>query len=505
MSKRKPPARPTRQPSTPPLFDLPGLDRLIPPSLAHWRPLLTEGLAFFLAQLPPNRQIELVNEQLALASSANGDTARRLVALLTQCPTLHKLGQVIARHPRLDPDLRRQLQQLESLPSTTDPTRLATRIAEELLRYHGPGSLNEIEIGQTPLAEGSVAVVTPFQFTRQGKRQEGVFKLLKPGIREQLDTELGILVTLAPWLETRSLELGLPPVDYVDLLQTVHRLMMSEVRLDLEQHHLSLAARQHERLQQVTIPRLLPWCTPNMTAMTRIHGQKITDAILSPGQRQHLANTLISALLGHVFWNRDEYAMVHADLHAGNLFVTDDGQLAVLDWSLTATLTRAHRQALVSIVLGGILLDAARIRQAVAELSSLEADDTRLGHHVEAALDRIVLQGQTPGFDWLLKLFDDLALHASASFWDDFVLLRKSWQSLSGVIHDLAGKNTSPDPQLTRLALQSFLAELPDRTMAAPDSADFSTHVSNLDLLTLAISPALISLRWWNRWAGKGH
>lgn len=490
-------------PSLSPLIEILGLDQLIPPTLSHWLPLVSEGLSFFLAHLPEDQQARIVSHSLALTANPENHAAHHLVGLLMQCPTLHKLGQVIARHPQLDPDLRRQLQRLETLPATTDPAHLHALIRDELTLHHGPDALQDIELEDMPLAEGSVAVVLPFRYPQRGeyrKNGEGVFKLLKPGVRERLDAELTTLAGLGPWLAARSRELNLPPVDYTDLLQTVHRLMMSEVRLDIEQDNLQLAAGLYGHLPLVQIPALLPWSTPNMTAMTRIHGQKITDADLSPHQRRQLAQTLVSVLLGQPFWNREERALVHADLHAGNLFITEDGQLAVLDWSLTATLTRAQRQTLVSIILGGILLDADRIRYAIAGLSSLKSDDPGLIRHVETALDRIALQGQSPGFDWLLRLFDDLALYASASFWDDFVLLRKSWQSLSGVIHDLAGKTTSPDLPLTRLALQNFLAELPDRTISPPDSEAFSTHLSNLDLLTLAASPALVSLRWWKRW-----
>ena len=99
------------------LFESLGLDALLPESLSAWRPLLLEGMAFFLDRLPEARLGAIVAEQLALAASVS---AARATALLARCPTLHKLGQVVARQPGLDAELRRHLQALESLPASTD-------------------------------------------------------------------------------------------------------------------------------------------------------------------------------------------------------------------------------------------------------------------------------------------------------------------------------------------------------------------------------------------------
>ncbi len=481
-----------------------GLNELIPEPLAHWRPLVIDGLTFFLERLPVERLLAIVAEQLTMAGDtqphSRSDSARRLVALMVRCPTLHKLGQVVARYPQLDPELRRQLQQLESLPATTPHAEVLARIRHELGCCPAGRPRAEIVIGDAPLAAGSVAVVMPFSYREECEIRHGVFKVLKPGVENMLAQELAILVELAPHLEQRSRELGLPPVDYRDTLETVQRLMTREVHLDVEQHNLLAASEFYADEPLVQVPRLLPWCTPRMTAMERIFGTKVTDAELTPALRQKLAETMVSALLGQPFWSAGERAVVHADLHAGNLFVTADGRLAVLDWSLTAALTKTQREALVAIVLGGLLLDADSIRRAVATLGAITHDDPILAEAVERALDRVAFHGHLPGFDWLLTLFDEIALHTAAGFWEDFVLLRKSWLSLSGVIGDLAGAQ-SPDPQLIGLALQRFMSEMPARPLARPGAQHFASHVSNADLLRLCASPWLVSLRWWERCA----
>lgn len=467
------------------------LPQLVPGSLVAWRPLVADGMKFFLERLPVHRLEAIFAEQFALPADAGAAT--RVVTLLSQCPTLHKLGQVLARNRQLPEEMRRELQTLESMLPATPLNAVLARIHAEL--PHGP----PLRLASQALAEGSVAVVLPFTYQENGREHEGVLKVLKPGIEEKFDEEITVWEELGRFLERRSRELGLPALDYRRTLDSVRELLAKEIRLQIEQANLRSAAAMYAGQERILIPRVLPWCTTKLTAMQRVSGAKLTDTALSPARRANLASLMISALVGQPFWSRAETAMLHADLHAGNLFLTEEGRLAVLDWSLTLHLSKADRVTLVSIILGGITLDAARIRAAVAALGSMRADDPALVRLVEKALDRVVLQGRFPGFAWLLELLDELALDTATGFREDFVLFRKTWFSLSGVIHDLAGEH-SPDIQLLGLGLKLFLAELPDRFYAAPESRNFSTHVSNADILDICASAWLLPARYWTRW-----
>jgi ubiquinone biosynthesis protein len=472
------------------LLDSLGLSRLLPPSLAPWRPLVVDGMKFFLERLPAPHLEAIVAAQLALPADAAA--AARLVTLLAQCPTLHKLGQVLARNRHIPEEVRHQLQTLESLLPATPMDQVLSRIHAELPQ-DAP-----VTLAQHALAEGSVAVVLPFTYQEHGEIRHGVFKVLKPGIEEQFAEEIAVWGELGRFLEERSRSLGLPALGYRATLDSVLDLLNKEIHLQVEQANLREAHVFYAGEPRLMIPRLLPWCTPRMTAMERVFGEKVTDAMLSKPQRAQLASLMVSALIGLPFWSPRQTAVFHGDLHAGNLFVTQDGRLAVLDWSLTVHLSKADRETLLSIVLGALTLDAARIRHAVAALGSIAADDPALRQAVERALDRVALHGQFPGFEWLLTFLDELALDTAAGFREDFVLFRKTWFSLSGVIHDLAGAH-APDIPLLWQGVMRFLAELPERLLAGPESTLFSTHVSNADIVRTGASALLIPLRYWIR------
>lgn len=477
------------------LFDAGFLDALVddilPAALAQWRPLVAEGIAFFLQRLSPHRLLAIAAAQAALPEDAGAE--RRLVGLLAQCPTLHKLGQVLARHHALPQALREQLQTLETFPPATPVAEIRQVLRQELPQL--PASL---ALGEEALAEGSVAVVLPFAWIASGEGQQGVFKVLKPNVEQHLAEEIAIWTDLATLLEARGAALGLPALNYRSTLEDICRLLVKEVDLKVEQGNLQTAAALYADEPRVLIPRLLPWCSPRVTAMARVSGARLTDAELMPGQRRILANALVETLLGQAFWSAGKEAFVHADLHGGNLFLTDDGRIAVLDWSLTARVPKRHREAIVAMTLGGLTLDANKICRAVADLGIVAADNPVLAAAVEEALDRAVCRGELPGFDWLLRLLDDIALRTSCTFPPELVLFRKSWFSLAGVIRDI-GVDTSPDLPLLGIAAQRFVGEYAARCIDWPDLRRFATHVSNLDLASLLASLMLVPARYWSR------
>mgnify|MGYP000993799465 CR=1 FL=1 len=144
------------------------LSELLPPAYARFRPLLADALLFFLDRLSPRRQ---------LALPVNASRSRRLLALFRLCPTLHKLGQVVAHDRRLSGDLRRRLQELETLVPTDSLRAVRPQLEREL------GQVTGLRIARKALAEASVAVVVPFvwQPAAGAPPQHGVCKVLQIG------------------------------------------------------------------------------------------------------------------------------------------------------------------------------------------------------------------------------------------------------------------------------------------------------------------------------------
>jgi ubiquinone biosynthesis protein len=204
-------------------------------------------------------------------------------------------------------------------------------------------------------------------------------------------------------------------------------------------------------------------------------------------------------MIAKPFWDPSEEALYHADPHAGNLFCTDDGELAILDWTLAGRLSKEQRVNLMQIVLGGMFHNEAGICQAVEDLGRTQPDESRLRASVSVAM-REVRQGQFPGFNWSQRLLDNIALTNVMGFPENLVLFRKALLTLSSVVADIA-ENVSMDQIMLTTGLRRFCGETPTRLLANPGSRAFGTHLSNIDLFTLWGScPNSATAYWLGVW-----
>jgi ubiquinone biosynthesis protein len=467
---------------------------LVPAEYERYQPAVVDGLAFFLGNLPPDRVFAILAEQADLPDDAGLED--RLVAVVRNSPVLHKLGQVLARDRRLPARLRQALQTLESMMPAQSPDEVRQAVERET----GPLDRLGIDIDGLPLAEASVAVVIPFLWADppEGLPQRGVFKVLKPGIEERLDQDLELLTQAGGWLDERCREYGLPDIEYQATFGQVRDLLRREVHLDREQEHLSAAAADFAgQASRVVIPRLYPVSTPRLTAMERIDGRKVTevDTLPSPARRA-LAGLVADALIAHPILSAAPSALFHADPHAGNLMVTEDGRLAILDWSLVGYLGEHDRVCLSQMLLGAVTLDEHRILAALDALAAGPFDATALRRAIREALRRLT-RGVLPGLGWLTDLLDAAVTTAGVSFHADLILFRKVLHTVAGVTADVS-EAVGLDGAVAARFLTQFGLETAPRLWASPWSRAFGTHVSNADLVRLVYSVPFTPLRYWS-------
>lgn len=476
------------------LIDEDSIAEVLPEPYARYRRPIKEALVRFLDGLPEEHQAGVLADQAALPQEAS--VSERFARLARSCPALHKLGQTLARDRRLSPELRLQLQKLESLPPSVAAPDLRAMLDREL------GSLARLGVTLVPpaLAEGSVAVVVPFRCKSDRKRglQEGVFKLLKPEIEERLEQELALIEDIGTYLDERCEDLDIPRLDYREVFESLADRLRQEIRLDEEQRHLATAQSMYRGDAYVHIPALFDFCTRRMTAMERVHGEKVTDHGYSgDDERRRLAGRAITALLARPMLSTAPEAIFHGDPHAGNLLLTTQGRLAILDWSLATTLGEDERRALVTLVIGALTFDRMRIGASLAVLAGREAIDPHaLGPIVDEGL-RQVRQGRLPGLLWMTALLDSVAQTARPRFGADLTLLRKNLHTLEGVVADIGAERRWIDAVLVGEFLAQFAREWPTRWIPGFYSRTYGTRLSNADLAELALRLPFAATRAW--------
>ncbi len=464
---------------------------VIPEVHRQYRPIVYDGVLFLLSNLSEKRFIQLVVRQLLLGKDIPPE--QRLIELARELPTLHKLGQVIARNRDVEFRFRKWLIHLENDTSGADVKPFLKTIVEEI------GNASAIETGDKILAEASVAAVVPFkgQAPDTGQRYHGVVKLLKPHVEEYLHEEMALLDGLAHYYDKNREIYLLKNFRFIETFRDVKESLMREIHLSGEQANLKEAYTFYREDPFTKIPALYPFSTKKMTAMERIRGVKITDTPLSKEQKERLAKRLFISLVIRPLFSLNEVTIFHGDPHGGNIFAIplENGEhiIALLDWSLAGKLTKTQRSNILRLYLSVLTGDKEQIYQILAALSedSLGASSglskrTRQSIHEFFKDDGNRMPGQLMKRTFFLI---NRTAEQGIKFPADLLLLRKAIFTLEGLLYEL-----DPAFDIDR-CLFAFLGQLLSEELPLRwfylwfplfDSAQhYKSLLSNMELLEL--------------------
>ena len=381
-----------------------------------------------------------------LPQSSASELSRRLLEgcepaqILCASPVLSKLGQVLARDLRLEPEIREELQKLESSKPRGSYRSLRKQVASRF-----PSSCR---LGSA-LAEGSLALVFPVKY---GGR-DGVAKILKPGIEDQLLRELRSLESSVSFLESEARKVGLPQLDYSGIVSQVREALAAELDLVRERQNLELAQEIFDTTR-VAIPA--PWDNSDeqVLVMDRLFGQ--------PLQPEHYREAVVELLVKPLF-NSGRQSLFHGDLHGGNLMSCSDGRIGVLDWGLCLDLSTTQRSQ-ISRLTSAILFGRTSLAIKTLDDIGLHPGTPQLRGTLAQKLDSLLdgCQGEIPS--WLL-------------------ILRKTLHQLEGVLEPAVLEQT-----VLVEGLQQLLLEWPFRFFVRPGRRDvFGSHLSTNDLWSLIL------------------
>ncbi|MBN1548358.1 MAG: AarF/ABC1/UbiB kinase family protein [Syntrophaceae bacterium] len=468
----------------------------IPEVYGHYRSVLQDGITFFLSQVGRPRLIELVITQLKLNPEA--DTRERLLALAKQFPTLHKLGQIIARNPGTDPVLKKWLVHLENGCYGTPLEGMIERIGGELEKT---GHRDQVNIRPVIISEASVGAVIPFQRNDPSSPEDvdGVFKILKPGIERKLEEELLILEKTAAFFEKNRSRYPLKDLKFLGIFQEIREMLVREIDLAAERDHLIEAARFFKGMERIEIPKIFPFSTGAITAMKYLNGPKITEASLTRDQRKHCAALLFDALVCRPLFSPDQNSLFHGDPHAGNILALKDTpsgppRIGLVDWSQAGRLTKRDRVKIIQLTRAVYTKDMSNIRRAVKALdrSTSLASPTKRQEFRNLVLGMI----QSPEFFRMTLIKRTFNLLKQLTFMGfvfpaELMLFRKAILTLQGVLYDLWPEfdmNAAVRQYLKSLMIREVPRRFCNLFLPLADRPEnYWSLISNTDLQSLAV------------------
>ena len=292
--------------------------------------------------------------------------------------TFVKLGQLLSSRPDLLPDV--YIRELENLVDDVSPFPFdqAREIIDEEIGLEIFARLDE-----EPIASASIAQIHG-GLLRTGR--EVVVKVRRPGIVDEVALDLELLGTLTSFAEGRSQAARL--LQLKALAEELEAHLTSELNFVEEAHGSELIARIVADHEHLLVPAVIhPHVTEKVLVQERIVGEKVTDRHGLAGERATvLARDLFAAYVEQI----TVHGVYHADPHRGNILLTEDGRLALLDFGLLGRIDDDTRRALGLLLLALAQNRADDVGDLILGLSltTLESDEAGFVHELRRKLPR---------------------------------------------------------------------------------------------------------------------
>lgn len=296
---------------------------------------------------------DLVNKAgLGDALGADDHTPPEVVAEATELaadlerlgPAFIKLGQLLSTRPDMLPaPYILALSRLQDRVVPVPYEQIVVTVESELGR---PLDAAFATFDPVPLAAASLGQV---HYAVMHDGMAVAVKVQRPGVREQIAEDIEALRDVATFVD-RHTEWG-RRYGVVHTLEEFERSLLSELDYREEASNLRTLARNLVSFERIVVP--LPvesLTTARILTMDYVRGRKVSPlAVL----RRHesdgaaLAEELLRAYLQQILVD----GFFHADPHPGNVFLTEDGRLALLDLGMVARVTPDMQEQLLAWVL----------------------------------------------------------------------------------------------------------------------------------------------------------
>lgn len=321
--------------------------------------------------------------------SGNQELAEELADDLERMgPTYVKLGQLLSTRVDLLPPTYTAA--LTRLQDDVDPFPFdeVKAIVEEELGVSIGNAFSHFD--EKPMAAASLGQVHRATL-RSGR--EVVVKVQRPGIRETVRDDMEALGRLADFAD-RHTEVG-RRYGFGQLLQQFRRSLAGELDYQREAANLTKLGELVADHPHLLVPQpVADYTSSRVLTMDFVPGRKVTDVGplgLLDVDGEPLVRDLFSAYLHMILVD----GFLHADPHPGNLLLTPDGRLALIDLGMVATVPPRVQDDVVKLLLAISDADGEEVATVLAAMGSpLDGyDATRFREDVAALVTRAVALG----------------------------------------------------------------------------------------------------------------
>ncbi len=404
-------------------------------NLRRWQEIIVVLRRYGLADWLSNVKVDFIRDWLKdpqgvpLASYSRESRIR--MALTDLGPTFIKLGQVLSLRPDLvGPSIATELQQLQTQVPADSPDKVRTIVEAELGE---PIDTLFESFELTPIASASIGQV------HQATLFDGtpvVVKVQHHDIQNTVREDLDVLAGLAVLAERIPEIAAWQPKTLVEQLS---KSLMRELSFTRELHNLQFFQSELHEFAGLHIPKpYLELSSPRVLTMERLDGRSISklqqeDAELS----QQLTKRTAELYMEMIF----RLGVYHADPHPGNILITEDCSLGLLDFGMVGRIDDRLRETIEEMLMAVATRDSALLTSLIKRVGKtpLKLDESNLSIDVA---ELISTYGSQPldSFD-LAGALNDVTeiLHRHRIILPpQTALLIKTLVTLEGTLHQLS-------------------------------------------------------------------
>ena len=300
-------------------------------------------------------------------------------------PTYIKLGQLLSTRPDLIPEP--YMKALEALQDDVEeiPYSEIQKIVEEEIGQRISKAFESFEV--QPLASASIGQVH-LAILRSGKKV--AVKIQRPGVRKNFTEDLDTLKELTDLAVKHSKTAKKYAVD--EILDELRFILLNELDYVKEAENLIALGENTKKYPKIVIPQPVEgYSTSKILTMDYIDGQKITS--ISPISRietnyKPLVDELVAAYLKQIIFD----GFAHADPHPGNVHLTTDNKIALMDLGMVAKFGPDLREHILKLLIAISKYNGEETANVLLKMSEYDKNADLVGFRKE--INRLVLESQ---------------------------------------------------------------------------------------------------------------
>ncbi|QFG52510.1 ABC1 kinase family protein [Chryseobacterium sp.] len=280
-------------------------------------------------------------------------------------PTYVKLGQLLSTRPDLLPD-----HYLKALANLQDDV--------ETISYEEVEKIFEEEIGvrikkafvefdPVPLASASIGQV--HKAVLHSGRIVAV-KIQRPGVRRNFLEDLDTLQQMADLAVSHSKAARKYALN--DIIEELRYILLNELDYNKEAQNLTILRENLKMFDYLIIPSpVAEYSSSKVLTMDFIAGKKITSLgklIRTEVDFNPLIDDLVEAYLKQIIVD----GFAHADPHPGNIHLTTDNKVALMDLGMVAKFSPKLQEKIMMLLVGMSKKDGDAISEALLEMSEFD-------------------------------------------------------------------------------------------------------------------------------------